>query len=236
MLVYTPADRSDAPRSSISLGIDMATAKGVSVTALNPAQQRIHEAALKLFAERGVTQVNVKELAQAAGVARGTIYNNLVDPESLFEEVAAQLAHDMNERATDSFRDEPDPAKRLAFGIRQYVRRAHEDPHWGRFLTRFAFSATALQHMWQGQPFTDLMMGVKSKRYRLREDQAPMALSLVAGAVLGAMFMVLEGVKTWREAGSDAAELVLTALGLSRQEARKLATAKLPALPSGDRR
>ena len=39
------------------------------MAALNPAQQRIHAAALKLFAERGVTQVNVSDLAQAAGVA-----------------------------------------------------------------------------------------------------------------------------------------------------------------------
>ena len=59
------------------------------MAALNPAQQRIHAAALKLFAERGVTQVNVSDLAQAAGVARGTIYNNLSNPDGLFEEVAA---------------------------------------------------------------------------------------------------------------------------------------------------
>ena len=210
----------------------MTKAKRVPVVALTPAQLRIHEAALKLFAERGVTQVNVKELAQAAGVARGTIYNNLADPETLFEEVAAQLARDMNQRATESFSNESDPARRLAFGIRQYARRAHEDPHWGRFMTRFAFSAAALQHVWQGQPFIDLMAGVKSKRYRLRENQIPSALSMIGGTVLGAMFMVLEGLKTWREAGSDASELVLIGLGLSREEARRLSTAKLPSLPS----
>lgn len=202
------------------------------MTVLTPAQQRIHDAALRLFAERGVTQVNVKELAQAAGVARGTIYNNLPNPEGLFEEVAAQLAADMNARATDSFNGVKDPALRFSIGIRLYVRRAHEEPHWGRFMTRFAFSASALQHLWQGQPVKDLMAGIQSGRYHLRPEQLPSAVSLLAGSVLGAMFMVQEGIKTWRDAGSDAAELVLVALGVPRAEARQLAVADLPALPA----
>lgn len=206
------------------------------MTALTPAQLRIHESALRLFAERGVTQVNVKELAQAAGVARGTIYNNLPDPDNLFEAVAAQLAEDMNKRATDSFQDVTDPAMRTALGIRQYVRRAHEEPHWGRFLTRFAFNAAALQHMWQGKPLMDLTAGVQAGRFHLRQEQIPSAMSMLAGSVLGAMFITLEGIKTWREAGSDAAELVLVAWGVSKAEAREIANAKLPALPSTSKR
>ena len=34
------------------------------------AEQRIHDAALRLFAERGATQLTISELADAAGVAR----------------------------------------------------------------------------------------------------------------------------------------------------------------------
>ena len=44
---------------------------------------------LKLFAERGVTKVNISELAAAAGMARGTIYSHVPDVERLFEVVAA---------------------------------------------------------------------------------------------------------------------------------------------------
>ena len=43
---------------------------------LTPVQKRIQQAALRLFVEKGVDRVNVKELAQSAKVARGTIYNN----------------------------------------------------------------------------------------------------------------------------------------------------------------
>lgn len=203
-----------------------------SVMTLTPAQQRIHEAALKLFAERGVTQLNVSDLAQAAGVARGTIYNNLGDPDSLFTEVAASLAADMNARVTASFQEVVDPAQRIAIGVRLYVRRAHEEPHWGRFITRFAFSNASLQKVWEGQPVVDMMAGLQTGRFHFRPDQLPSAMSVLATSVLGAMFMVLEGIKTWREAGSDVAELVLVGLGLARAEARTLAAGDLPALPA----
>ena len=59
---------------------------------LNQASRRIHAAAMKLFAERGVTKVGVSELAAAAGMARGTIYSHVPDVERLFEDVAAGLA------------------------------------------------------------------------------------------------------------------------------------------------
>lgn len=199
---------------------------------LTPAQQRIHAAALKLFAERGVAEVNVSELAQAAGVARGTIYNNLEEPERLFEQVAAQLADDMNRRITASFQVTTDPAQRMAIGIRLYIRRAHEEPHWGRFICRFAFSSEALQKIWQGQPVTDMLAGQQGGRFQFRPEQLASTISLLAGVVLGGIFMVLEGLKTWRDAGSDAAELALVALGLTREEARALSVAELPPLPA----
>lgn len=201
------------------------------MSALTPAQQRIHAAALKLFAERGVTQVNVSDLAQAAGVARGTIYNNLSNPDGLFEEVAAQFADDMNQRITESFQGVSDPALRMSFGVRLYVKRVHEEPHWGRFITRFAASNASLQRVWQGQPSIDMMSGLQTGRFHFRPEQLASTISLLAGAVLGASFMVLEGIKTWREAGADAAELLLIALGVPRAEARELAAADLPVLP-----
>lgn len=198
---------------------------------MNAAQQRIHRAALQLFAERGVTQVNVSDLAQAAGVARGTIYNNLSQPEALFENVAAELAAEMDRRVTSSFTLTLDPAARLANGIRFYVRRAHEEPHWGRFLCRFAFNNASLQKLWGGPPVADVLAGLQKGRYRFRPEQLHTVVTLIAGSVLGAIFLVLDGHKTWREAGSDAAELVLIAMGIAPGEARTLATTDLPPLP-----
>ncbi len=198
---------------------------------MNPAQARIHRAALELFAEKGATQVTISELAQAAGIARGTIYNNLKSPEALFENVAAQLADEMHQRVVASYAGVEDPAQRLANGIRQFIRRAHEEPHWGRFINRFAFSNQSLQGLWAGPPMRDVLLGISQHRYDFRQEQLPAVISLIAGSTLSAMFLVLEGHRTWREAGSDTAELVLRAMGIAPEQARQIATAELPPLP-----
>lgn len=194
------------------------------------AQTRIIEAAKRLFAERGTAQVSVSELSQAAGVARGTIYNNFPAPENLFHEIVARLAQDMHERIAMAGETPRDPARCLANGLRYFVRQAHEEPIWGRFVLRFAFSNSALQGMWNGQPAIDLLAGQASGRYRFDITQAPSMLAMIAGCGLSAMFMVLEGHRTWRDAGSDAAEFALRALGIAEDEARAIATAELPPL------
>ncbi|MBS0339100.1 MAG: TetR/AcrR family transcriptional regulator [Proteobacteria bacterium] len=195
--------------------------------ALHP---RIQAAATRLFAEQGVTRVSVSELAAAAGVARGTIYNNLGDTEGLFETVAAQLVGDMAERVERSFGPEKEPAQRMAHGIRLYIRRAHEEPDWGRFMVRFGFSNATIQALWATDPARNLQEGIASGRYKLGAEQLPTVLGMLTGAVLAAMHQVLEGRKTWRDAGCEAAELMLVALGIGRVEAHRKATSKLPLL------
>lgn len=198
---------------------------------VSPALHRIHQAAVKLFAEKGQTQVTVSELALAAGIARGTVYNNVPSTDALFETVAAQLADEMTRRVVASFDPDMDPPQRLANGIRLFIRRAHEEPHWGRFISRFAFSHDALQGMWAGPPMRDVLNGLAQRRYDFRPEQLPSAIAVIAGAVLASMFLVLEGHRTWRDAGSDTAELVLRGMGVEPEVARRLASVELPALP-----
>ncbi|MDH0291900.1 TetR/AcrR family transcriptional regulator [Pseudomonas sp. GD04087] len=201
---------------------------------LNPVQRRIHQAALRLFAEKGISQVNISDLAQEAGVARGTVYNNVENIEQLFRQVASQLSKEMHQRVSRSFAELQDPAERLANGIRFFIRRTHEEPQWGAFLNRFAMSDSALREMFYSQATTDLLSGLQGGRYRFRQEQLVTVISLLASATLGAMFLVIEGLKTWRDAGSDTAELVLRALGVEEAEARRLATLDLPPLAARD--
>lgn len=197
---------------------------------MSAAQRRIHQAALRLFAEKGTSEVSVSELAEVAGVARGTIYNNLESTDHLFENVASQLADEMNRRVVKSYAGAEDSAQRLAIGIRLYVRRAHEEPHWGRFLTHFSFRTESLSSFWKGPVVQDVALGFEQRRYTMRPDQLHAAVGLIAGSTLSAILLVLEGLRTWRDAGTDAAELVLRGLGLEPSEARRLATAELPSL------
>lgn len=201
---------------------------GISMTKLSSAQRRIHQAAMRLFAEKGSTQVSISDLAEYAGVARGTIYNNVGSLDHLFEEVAANLTAEMTELVTRSFGEVEDPAQRLAHGIRLFIRRAHEEPAWGYFLMTFAFNSESIRELWSGQPLLDVLNGLGQQRYQLRPEQLPSVMALVGGSVIAAMHLVRSGMKTWRDAGSDTVELVLRALGIGIEEARSLATSPLP--------
>jgi AcrR family transcriptional regulator len=198
---------------------------------LAPAQARIYEAAVRIFAESGTTHASVTELAQAAGLARGTIYNNVENLDSLFEEVAAALGDEMHARILASFQTMDDPARRLACGMRFFVRRAHDEPHWGRFIVRFALTTTTMRSLLSGPSPRDLRDGLARGRYRFRAEQMPSVIAFVGSATLAAMWLVLDGEKTWREAGSDAAEMMLRSIGVEPEEARALAWADLPPLP-----
>lgn len=183
-----------------------------------------------------MTQVTVSDLAEAAGVARGTVYNNFKTIESLFEDVATQLTGEMQALVLASFAQIADPALRLTYGIRLFLRRAHEEPQWARFLVRFGATTPTLRELLRGGPMSDLKMGVEIKRFHLRAEQLEAAVGMISGGVLAAMSLILEGHRTWRDVGTDVAELALRALGLSGETARSMATAELPALTSAPRR
>lgn len=192
---------------------------------------RILTAALRLFVEKGTTQVSISELAQEANVARGTLYRNVGSIEDLFSRVVEEVAADLHQRVFASFGAIEDPAARLATGIRMWIRYAHENPVMGRFAVKFGLSEEALRTWMAGPPRADFAAGVSSGRYVLGGAGADSVASLVLGAGISAMWMVLEGHQTWREAGSATAELVLRALGIDAEEARKIAAEPLSALP-----
>jgi len=192
---------------------------------------RIFQAALRLFGKTGATQLPIRELAEAAGVARGTIYNNLGSHDALFEEVAGKLASEMTERLACVKETMSDPAERLSHGIRFFIRRAHEEPDWGRFFVRFGLGTPSLQAVWNGSPMQNIVSGIAEKRYDLRPEQASSFIAFIGSSVVAGMLLVLEGHRTWRDAGADMAELVLRALGIPPEQARTLSRTELPPLP-----
>ena len=193
------------------------------------ARTRIYSAALRLFAERGDT-VTVSELAEAAGIARGTIYNNIEEPENLFGEVANALASEMIWRTEASMVGIEEPAGRLATGLRLFVRRAHEERHWGRFLVRFALAHAVLQDLMAGPPVRDINRAITLGKFKAETASVPALVTMLNGSTLAAMNAVIHGDQTWRSAGSVTAELFLCAGGLPRSEARRLSRLELPPL------
>lgn len=202
--------------------------------ATTAARRRLHDAALHVFAEKGSSEVTVSELAEAAGIARGTVYNNIDSLDSFFEDVSRDLALEMRDRMLASFVGVHDPASRLADGLRFFVRRAHDEPGWGRFVARFGAILEPVQQLWAGPAMDDVRAGIRTGRFDLGERDLPGAMALVNGATLTAMWQVLEGHQAWRSIGTSASGLVLRGLGVGAVEARDLAARDLRPLAALD--
>ena len=189
---------------------------------------KIHDAAMRLFAERGGREISISDLADAAGVARGTIYNNIAEPDALFDEIASRVLHDMHLRVAESMGQLEDPAQRLACGIQMFIRHVHEDPWWGRFVVRFAANDDTMRRMMDEPPSIDIKRGIDTGRFTVSLEALASVLSLVGGSTLTAMQSVLAGRQTWRVAGQQLAELILRALGLDADEAHAISSIEPP--------
>jgi AcrR family transcriptional regulator len=194
------------------------------------ARTRIHEAAMRTFADRGTANVSLSDLAEAAGIARGTIYNNISNPENLFADVAADLSTEMIARVEATIVDIEDPALRLATGIRLFIRRAAEERDWGLFLVRFGIGHDDLQMLLEAPPVRDARLVLRRGGRAVDSEFERSFVGMLAGSTLAAMSTVIGGHQTWRNAGIYTAELALLAAGMSQQDAQHLSRARLPDL------
>lgn len=202
---------------------------------MSATEKRISAAAMRLFAERGSLDLTMSDLATEAQVARGTLYRNVESIEQLFHQVMADLAveiHARNVAVLDHVHVQ-DPPVRLATGMRMLVRQAHADPAMGRFLVRFGLTEESLRGILAGPPMREALDGIAAGRYAVPRAMELSVASLMLGATVSAIWMVMEGHQGWRDAGSAAAELVLRALGIAPDEATAIATTDLPALLEG---
>ena len=199
---------------------------------MNSATFRIHQAAMQMFAEEGGTSLAVSDLARKAGLSRGTIYNNLQDPAYLFDAVCEMTATEFASSMQAACAGMTDPAEKISATIRLTVRRVHEDTAWGKFIARYAMMEPRLGSFWAGLPAEELRRGLASGRFSFHREQIASLTASAGGATFGAISLVLDGRRTWREAGSDTAEIFLRGVGVDRSEARRIAQVELDPLPS----
>ncbi|MFM9032960.1 MAG: TetR/AcrR family transcriptional regulator [Mycobacterium sp.] len=105
---------------------------------IDPRRQRTMEALLtsarQMFADRPVDAITVEEIAQHAGVAVGSIYNNFGSKEGLYAAVVA-LALDVDRDYMDrAYTPDRDPIEQLLAASEQYLRFALDHPQFFRML------------------------------------------------------------------------------------------------------
>jgi AcrR family transcriptional regulator len=192
------------------------------------------------MAERGMEGVAINEITEAADVGFGTFYNYFDSKEAihdaLVEDVVDSFGAALDQIATHA----DDPAEIFAASVRYTVRRAREEPLWGRFLVRSGFSARALEQGLGPRMLRDLKQGIAASRFRTTD--LPMTIVAVRGAVLSAIDAQVELTQDSSSSPAFAATLgldsgsvpertaaiLLRLLGLDPDDAKEVANRPLP--------
>src|SRR5215217_4680992 len=178
---------------------------------------QILEAARRVFAERGFRRATTREVARAAGISEGTIYNYFEDKDALLLTILDRL-NETERRAADF---EEGMATDFRGFLKQYLRRRMTLIWESREVFRVVLSEMLVNGELRERYLRHVVvptMRIAEENLRsrmeqgeVRETDAPLAMRSVAGAVLGVLVLGLLGDE---EIGSRSDEVpdVLTGL------------------------
>jgi len=162
-------------------------------------REQIVEAATRVFAEKGFRRATTREVARAAGVSEGTIYNYFEDKDAILLAILDRL-NETEWRAEDF---EQGMATDFRGFLEEYLRRRMSLIWENREVFRVVLSEilvnSELRKLYL-QRVVEPTMKIAEENFRsrmeqgeVRETDAPLAMRFVAGAVLGVLVLGLLG-------------------------------------------
>ncbi len=190
---------------------------------------RLQEAARRVFGRKGMA-VSINDVVEAAGISRPSFYNYYTTIEQLLESVTEDMVAELNAQIDASVRGVDDPAARIAIGIRQYCKWAHDDPDWANFLLHFGLLNPHIIEVMRRSLLRDIELGVQSGRFPIGNDQVNGVFALIVGGALAAIMMIRRGVDGHLAIGQKTAQAALRALGIKPKDAAAVSRLPLPEL------
>jgi AcrR family transcriptional regulator len=127
-------------------------------------KKKIAKAAFDLIAQRGFETTSVDDIAKAAGVSKGLIYNYYKSKEHLLQELVTESLHE-GEDVLPSIIGNPDPQVVLENIIRWFFNQLRERPEQWRLMTevtlrldRYPFMHDIIMATMQG--YVDILRGI----------------------------------------------------------------------------
>jgi AcrR family transcriptional regulator len=93
-------------------------------------KQQLVECAAQLFAERGYAETRIKDIVDAAGVAKGLFYWYFENKEALFAEVAADIRLRLRKHQASAIDPDADPLRQIRQGAEASVHFMAENAHF----------------------------------------------------------------------------------------------------------
>ena len=183
-------------------------------------------AGARLLAERPIDAIPISDIADAAGVAKGSFFNHFVDKDDLAVAIAAEIRAEVECRVTGANAGVTDSPVRIARAVAGFVQFARIDPIRARIMLRgHDWTAIADHPLNHGIP-ADIAAGQTAGRLR------PGSLAAMVIFVAGSCHMLLVAAVSdplalpqVRQLTADLIGLVLSGLGLPEPEATAIAAA-----------
>lgn len=188
---------------------------------------RILEAALGVFAERGPDAPVIDDFVQAAGISRGTFYNHFQSVEELLHATSVWTTREVVETIERELDRVDGPVMRLGVGLRLFLARARRAPVWSKFVAR-VWKVGGLE-----LPLRDVEAGVRRGQFHVPGREA--AYDVLLGGLREALQRMGAGDVP---AGfpDQVAEVCLQALGVDPRQIAAVLAYDLPADDDGDDR
>ncbi|GAA2148628.1 TetR family transcriptional regulator [Humibacillus xanthopallidus] len=189
------------------------------------------EAARRILASRGTTDVSIQDITDEADVGLGSFYNHFSSKAELFEEAAGEALEEYGQRLDKSSAGMDDPAEIFALGVRLTAGLARTQPAVAQILVQAGEVFLVSDRGLAPRARRDIQRGIDTGRFAVAS--ADVALVATAGAVLTYVQVALASPDRFDDTSVDAlAELLLRMLGVPARSARAVVQRPLPA-PSG---
>lgn len=188
-------------------------------------RQALLEAAGHIMREKGVDGATMLEIAEAADVGAGTIYNYFRSKDELAVAVLEQMMDALARRIEEDTHSFADPARIYALGVRRVLETATQDLRWRQMLHRSEVVSEATYRCMGPFAIRDIRRATEAGRFHCADPALTwrMACHVIMGSALAIINGQLEPAKI------DAiVEGLLAMAGLEPESAKVLAHLSTP--------
>jgi len=181
--------------------------------------------ALQVFTQKGSDAAGIEDVIVAARVSRGTFYNYFRTNEELMQAVVEAVSNELLALIDACIQAKPDPAARIAAGLRMVLRTTQKHPLFASFVTKVGIERMLADSLAVQYLKRDIQHGIEEGRFDIADPE--LGVLLVAGAAQAAIMIISHGRHSGTSFCDELAYHVLLSLGMSRIEARKVANEAL---------
>ncbi|MFN3871290.1 MAG: TetR/AcrR family transcriptional regulator [Aquificaceae bacterium] len=155
-------------------------------------KEKILEASLKLFSQRGIRETTIKDIAKEVGITEGAIYRHFESKEEIVLELFKIHSEDLYNRLVSAFREEPSYERAFYQTISAFLSFCFEKPSAFKYLNLFHYLRPEDIGKFSPMPKDALLelidIGINKGLIELRREYA---LALIVGT-LERVFLLVE--------------------------------------------